>query len=303
MDLKKFATETRNPNSQNLDMMTAMEIVTLMNQEDRKVCLAIEEVLPEIAKLVDTVAKAFENGGRLIYMGAGTSGRLGVLDASECPPTYGVSPEQVVGIMAGGDYALRNDVVGDEDKPELGRQNLIENHLTKKDVVVGIAASGRTPFVIVGLEYAKEVGCITAAVACNKGSAIGKIADIAIEAEAGPEVLTGSTRLKAGTTQKMILNMITTASMVRCGKAYQNLMVDVVQSCDKLCVRAENIVMDATGVSREEARTAIDEADGRVKLAITKILTDTDLETAESLLEQAKGHVRVAVQLSQRQKI
>ena len=303
MDLKKFATETRNPNSQNLDMMTAMEIVTLMNQEDRKVCLAIEEVLPEIAKLVDTVAKAFENGGRLIYMGAGTSGRLGVLDASECPPTYGVSPEQVVGIMAGGDYALRNDVVGDEDKPELGRQNLIENHLTKKDVVVGIAASGRTPFVIGGLEYAKEVGCITAAVACNKGSAIGKIADIAIEAEAGPEVLTGSTRLKAGTTQKMILNMITTASMVRCGKAYQNLMVDVVQSCDKLCVRAENIVMDATGVSREEARTAIDEADGRVKLAITKILTDTDLETAESLLEQAKGHVRVAVQLSQRQKI
>ena len=303
MDLKKFATETRNPNSENLDMMSALEIVTLMNQEDRKVCLAIEEVLPEIAKLVDTVAKAFENGGRLIYMGAGTSGRLGVLDASECPPTYGVSPEQVVGIMAGGDYALRNDVVGDEDKPELGRQNLIENHLTKEDVVVGIAASGRTPFVIGGLEYAKEVGCITAAVACNKGSAIGKIADIAIEAEAGPEVLTGSTRLKAGTTQKMILNMITTASMVRCGKAYQNLMVDVVQSCDKLCVRAENIVMDATGVSREEARTAIDEADGRVKLAITKILIDTDLETAKSLLEQAKGHVRVAVQLSQRQKI
>ena len=299
MDLKKFATETRNPNSQDLDMMSALEIVTLMNQEDRKVCLAIEEVLPEISKLVDVVAATFEKGGRLIYMGAGTSGRLGVLDASECPPTYGVSPDMVVGIMAGGDYALRNDVVGDEDKPELGKQNLIENNLTKNDVVVGIAASGRTPFVIGGLEYAKELGCTTAAIACNKGSAIGKIADIAIEAEAGPEVLTGSTRLKAGTTQKMILNMITTASMVRCGKAYQNLMVDVVQSCDKLCVRIENIVMDATGVSREEARAAIDEADQSAKLAITKILTGTDVVTARELLEKAKGHVRTAIQLYQ----
>lgn len=299
MDLKKFATETRNPNSQDLDMMSSLEIVTLMNQEDRKVCLAIEEVLPEISKLVDIVAATFEKGGRLIYMGAGTSGRLGVLDASECPPTYGVSPDMVVGIMAGGDYALRNDVVGDEDKPELGKQNLIENNLTKDDVVVGIAASGRTPFVIGGLEYAKEVGCTTAAIACNKGSAIGKIADIAIEAEAGPEVLTGSTRLKAGTTQKMILNMITTASMVRCGKAYQNLMVDVVQSCDKLCVRIENIVMDATGVSREEARAAIDEADQSAKLAITKILTGTDVVTARELLEKAKGHVRTAIQLYQ----
>ena len=299
MDLKKFATETRNQNSMNLDRMSALEIVTLMNQEDRKICPAIEEVLPEIAKLIDTVAMAFENGGRLIYMGAGTSGRLGVLDASECPPTYGVSPDMVVGIMAGGDYALRNDVVGDEDKPELGKQNLIENNLTAKDVVVGIAASGRTPFVIGGLEYAKELGCTTAAIACNKGSAIGQIADIAIEAEAGPEVLTGSTRLKAGTTQKMILNMITTASMVRCGKAYQNLMVDVVQSCDKLCVRIENIVMDATGVSREEARAAIDEADQSAKLAITKILTGTDIATAKSLLEEAKGRVYVAIRLAQ----
>ena len=299
MDLKKFATETRNQNSMNLDRMSALEIVTLMNQEDRKICPAIEEVLPEIAKLIDTVAMAFENGGRLIYMGAGTSGRLGVLDASEYPPTYGVSPDMVVGIMAGGDYALRNDVVGDEDKLELGKQNLIENNLTAKDVVVGIAASGRTPFVIGGLEYAKELGCTTAAIACNKGSAIGQIADIAIEAEAGPEVLTGSTRLKAGTTQKMILNMITTASMVRCGKAYQNLMVDVVQSCDKLCVRIENIVMDATGVSREEARAAIDEADQSAKLAITKILTGTDIATAKSLLEEAKGRVYVAIRLAQ----
>ena len=300
MDLKKFATETRNPNSENLDMMSALEIVTLMNQEDRNVCLAIEEVLPEIAKLVDLVAAAFENGGRLVYMGAGTSGRLGVLDASECPPTYGVSPDMVVGIMAGGDYALRNDVVGDEDKPELGKQNLIDIQLNEKDVVVGIAASGRTPFVIGGLEYAKALGCTTAAVACNKGSAIGAVADIAIEAQPGPEVLTGSTRLKAGTTQKMILNMITTASMVRCGKAYHNLMVDVVQSCDKLCVRAENIVMDSTGVTREEAREAIDKVDGSVKLAITMILTGTEAEQAKQLLEEAKGHVRVAIELAQK---
>lgn len=302
MDLKKFATETRNQNSMKLDRMSALEIVTLMNQEDRKICPAIEEVLPEIAKLVETVAAAFEKGGRLIYMGAGTSGRLGVLDASECPPTYGVSPDMVVGIMVGGDYALRNDVVGDEDKPELGRQNLIDVKLTKEDVVVGIAASGRTPFVIGGLEYAKELGCTTAAIACNKGSAIGRLADIAIEAEAGPEVLTGSTRLKAGTTQKMILNMITTASMVRCGKAYENLMVDVVQSCDKLCVRIENIVIDATGVTREEARAAIDEADQSAKLAITKILTGTDIETAKKLLEEAKDRVYVAIQLAQERK-
>ena len=299
MDLTKFATETRNPNTQDLDIMTSLEIVTVMNQEDRNVCLAIEEVLPEIAKLVDVVAAAFEKGGRLIYMGAGTSGRLGVLDASECPPTYGVSPEQVVGLIAGGDYALRNAVEGAEDSREFGVQDLKDRNLTKDDVVVGIAASGRTPFVIGGLEYAKEVGCTTAAIACNKGSAIGKIADITIEAEPGPEVLTGSTRLKAGTTQKMILNMITTASMVRCGKAYQNLMVDVVQSCDKLCVRIENIVMDATGVSREEARAAIDEADQSAKLAITKILTGTDIATAKALLEEAKGRVYVAIRLAQ----
>lgn len=298
MDLTKFATETRNPNTQDLDIMTSLEIVTVMNQEDRNVCLAIEETLPEIAKLVDVVAAAFEKGGRLIYMGAGTSGRLGVLDASECPPTYGVSPEQVVGLIAGGDYALRNAVEGAEDSREFGVQDLKDRNLTKDDVVVGIAASGRTPYVLGGLAYAKELGCVTAAVACNKNSAIGQAADIAIEAQPGPEVLTGSTRLKAGTTQKLILNMITTAAMVRTGKAYHNLMVNVVQSNEKLRTRAENIVMDSTGVEREEARATIDKADGNVKLAITMILTETDVEGAKNLLEQAKGHVRVAIKLS-----
>lgn len=267
-----------------------------MNREDRKVPEAVEKCLPQIAELVSAVEKAFMEGGRLFYMGAGTSGRLGVLDASECPPTYGVPAEMVVGLIAGGDIALRNPVEGAEDDRTLGRKDLEERNLTAKDVVVGIAASGRTPYVLGGFEYAKSLGCVTAAVSCNVGSAIGQAADIAIEAEVGPEVLTGSTRLKSGTAQKMILNMITTASMVRIGKAYQNLMIDVVQSNEKLHTRAENIAMDATGVSREEARRAIDEAGGSVKLAVTMLLAECDVETARGLLEKSRGHVREAIQ-------
>ena len=280
----------------NLDQMTPLEIVTAMNREDRKVPEAVEKCLPQIAELVSAVEKAFMEGGRLFYMGVGTSGRLGVLDASECPPTYGVPAEMVVGLIAGGDIALRNPVEGAEDDRTLGRKDLEERNLTAKDVVVGIAASGRTPYVLGGFEYAKSLGCVTAAVSCNVGSAIGQAADVAIEAEVGPEVLTGSTRLKSGTAQKMILNMITTASMVRIGKAYQNLMIDVVQSNEKLHTRAENIAMDATGVSREEARRAIDEAGGSVKLAVTMLLAECDVETARGLLEKSRGHVREAIQ-------
>ena len=280
----------------NLDQMTPLEIVTAMNREDRKVPEAVEKCLPQIAELVSAVEKAFMEGGRLFYMGAGTSGRLGVLDASECPPTYGVPAEMVVGLIAGGDIALRNPVEGAEDDRTLGRKDLEERNLTAKDVVVGIAASGRTPYVLGGFEYAKSLGCVTAAVSCNVGSAIGQAADIAIEAEVGPEVLTGSTRLKSGTAQKMILNMITTASMVRIGKAYQNLMIDVVQSNEKLHTRAENIAMDATGVSRDEARRAIDEAGCSVKLAVTMLLAECDVETARGLLEKSRGHVREAIQ-------
>lgn len=280
----------------NLDQMTPLEIVTAMNREDRKVPEAVEKCLPQIAELVSAVEKAFMEGGRPFYMGAGTSGRLGVLDASECPPTYGVPAEMVVGLIAGGDIALRNPVEGAEDDRTLGRKDLEERNLTAKDVVVGIAASGRTPYVLGGFEYAKSLGCVTAAVSCNVGSAIGQAADVAIEAEVGPEVLTGSTRLKSGTAQKMILNMITTASMVRIGKAYQNLMIDVVQSNEKLHTRAENIAMDATGVSREEARRAIDEAGGSVKLAVTMLLAECDVETARGLLEKSRGHVREAIQ-------
>lgn len=297
MDLNKMMTETRNPDTMHLDEMSALEIVTAMNREDRKVPEGIEPVLPQIAAVVETVEAAFRNGGRLFYLGAGTSGRLGVLDASECPPTFGVEPGMVVGLIAGGDRALRFPIEGAEDSRELGRKDLEEHDLCAKDVVVGIAASGRTPYVLGALEYARSIGCKTAAIACNKGSAVGQAADIAIEAQVGPEVLTGSTRLKAGTAQKMILNMITTGAMVRIGKAYQNLMVDVVQSNEKLETRAENIVMAATGVERSQARQTIDAAGGKVKLAITMILTGRDVEQAAQLLEEAGGRVRDALRM------
>lgn len=297
MDLNKMMTETRNPDTMHLDEMSALEIVTAMNREDRKVPEGIEPVLPQIAAVVETVEAAFRNGGRLFYLGAGTSGRLGVLDASECPPTFGVEPGMVVGLIAGGDRALRFPIEGAEDSRELGRKDLEERDLCAKDVVVGIAASGRTPYVLGALEYARSIGCKTAAIACNKGSAVGQAADIAIEAQVGPEVLTGSTRLKAGTAQKMILNMITTGAMVRIGKAYQNLMVDVVQSNEKLETRAENIVMAATGVERSQARQTIDAAGGKVKLAITMILTGRDVEQAAQLLEEAGGRVRDALRM------
>lgn len=301
LNLKVMATEARNPRTMNLDEMTPLEIVTAMNREDKEVPLAIEQVLPEIAEAVSIIEQAFLAGGRLFYMGAGTSGRLGVLDASECPPTYGVDPGMVVGLIAGGEKAFIKAVEGAEDSRELGRQDLIAHELNSKDVVVGIAASGRTPYVLGGLEYAGEIGCRTIAVSCNEGSAIGQAAELAIEAQPGPEVLTGSTRLKAGTVQKLILNMLSTASMVRIGKAYQNLMVDVVQSNEKLRKRAENIVMDAIGVEREVARKTIDEADGKVKTAITMILADCDVRTAEELLDRVGGHVRDALKLNVRQ--
>jgi len=295
LDLKKFKTESRNQNSMHLDEMTALQIVTLMNQEDRKVPAAIEQVLPEIAEAVTAIEHAFLEGGRLFYMGAGTSGRLGVLDASECPPTFGVPADLVVGLIAGGEKAFIKAVEGAEDDRVLGRSDLEKHRLCAKDVVVGIAASGRTPYVLGGLAYAGELGCKTVAISCNKESLIGAAADIAIEAEPGPEVLTGSTRLKAGTVQKLILNMLTTASMVRIGKVYQNLMVDVVQSNDKLRTRAENIVMEVTGVERDRARAVIEEANGSVKTAIVMILADCNVKKATDLLAKAKGHVRDAI--------
>lgn len=295
MDLSRMTTEKRNSATMDLDQMSPLEIATVMNQEDRKVPLAIEQALPQIAETIEAVENAFRQGGRLFYIGAGTSGRLGVLDASECPPTFGVDAGMVVGLIAGGDHALRFPIEGAEDSRELCVEDLKARELCSKDVLVGIAASGRTPYVLGGLEYAKSLGCKTAAIACNKGSAVGAAADIAIEVEVGPEVLTGSTRLKSGTAQKLIVNMISTGAMVRIGKAYHNLMVDVVQSNAKLQVRAENIVMEATGVEREQARATIDAADGKVKTAITMILANCGKDEALALLEKANGRVRDAI--------
>ena len=295
LNLKNMSTETRNQNTMDLDIMTPLEVVTVMNNEDAKVPEAIKPALPNIAQCVTWAIESIEAGGRIIYMGAGTSGRLGVLDAVECPPTFGVAPEVVVGLIAGGEKAFVKAVEGAEDSRELGHDDLVNINLEKRDIVIGIAASGRTPYVLGGLAYAKEVGCHTVAISCNPGSAIGQAAELAIEVVPGPECLTGSTRLKSGTCQKLILNMISTATMVGCGKVYQNLMVDVMQTNEKLVVRAQNIVMEATGCDRETAAEKIAIAGGNAKTAITMILADCGVEEARARLAKAKGHVREAI--------
>lgn len=296
IDLTKLVTETRNPNTMELDQMTPLELVSVMNQEDLNVVAGVKEVLPQVAQTIEWAVSSLEAGGRIVYFGAGTSGRLGVLDAVECPPTFGVSPDVVVGLIAGGEKAFVRAVEGAEDSLELCEEELKKIGLNKNDIAIGIAASGRTPYVIGGLRYARSLGCKTVAIACNKGSEVGKEAELAIEPSCGPEVLTGSTRLKAGTAQKMILNMISTGSMVGVGKAYQNLMVDVQQTNKKLVVRAQNITMAATGCTREEAARALEQADGNAKLAIVMLLTQMPVEEAKTKLEAAHGHVRGALQ-------
>ena len=296
IDLSVLVTESRNKETMGLDQMTPLEIVTVMNREDGKAVEAIGEVLPQIAQAIAWCTDSLKQKGRIIYIGAGTSGRLGVLDAVECPPTFGVSPDVVVGLMAGGTPAFVKAVEGAEDSQTMGEEDLKEIHLSPADIVIGLAASGRTPYVIYGLRYAKKIGCRTVAVSCNRDSEIGKEADLAIEPVPGPEVLTGSTRLKAGTVQKMVLNMISTGSMVGIGKVYQNLMEDDVQTNMKLITRAENIVMTATGCTREEARDSLEEAEGSVKLAITMILLQCGAKSAKTRLNRAGGYVRNAIQ-------
>ena len=296
IDLSVLVTESRNKETMGLDQMTPLEIVTVMNREDGKAVNAVGEVLPQIAQAIAWCTDSLKQKGRIIYIGAGTSGRLGVLDAVECPPTFGVSPDVVVGLMAGGTPAFVRAVEGAEDSQTMGEEDLKEIHLSPADIVIGLAASGRTPYVIYGLRYAKKIGCRTVAVSSNRDSEIGKEADLAIEPVPGPEVLTGSTRLKAGTVQKMVLNMISTGSMVGIGKVYQNLMVDVVQTNMKLITRAENIVMTATGCTREEARDSLEEAEGSVKLAITMILLQCSAKSAKTRLNRAGGYVRNAIQ-------
>lgn len=295
VELGKMETEKQNPNTMDLDQMSVKEALTVMNNEDKKVAEAIEEVIPEIESAVLTIIEQLKKGGRLIYTGAGTSGRLGVLDASECPPTFGTPKEKVVGLIAGGERAFTEAIEGAEDSQELGKDDLVKLELNDKDVVVGLAASGRTPYVIGALNYASEINVPTIAIACNKNTKIGQAADIAIEAVPGPEVLTGSTRLKAGSTQKMILNMLSTIAMVGIGKVYKNLMVDVQPTNEKLISRAENIVMKATDADRETAKKALAESDGKVKIAIIMILLNIDKDAAVKKLKESEGHVRKAL--------
>lgn len=295
VDLSKIDTEKQNQDTLNLDRMSIKEALTVMNNEDEKVAKAIKEVIPQIEKAVKIIIEQFNKGGRLIYIGAGTSGRLGLLDASECPPTFGAPKEQVVGIIAGGKVAMTEAIEGAEDDVEQGKQDVVDINLNENDVLVGIAASGRTPYVIGALEYANDINVPTVAIACTKDSEIGKVAKIAIEAVPGPEVLTGSTRLKAGTAQKMVLNMLSTISMVGIGKAYKNLMVDVQPTNEKLVSRAKGIVMKATDVTEEVASQKLDDSGGDVKTAILMILLDIDKETARDKLNETKGHIRKAL--------
>ena len=293
--LSTLITEQRNPNSMHVDSLSVLEIVQLMNEEDKQVPLAIEKCLPQIAQAVECIVAAFQQGGRLVYIGAGTSGRLGVLDASECPPTFGVSPEMVKGIIAGGERALRHPIEGAEDSKAQAVVDLQTIQFSSKDVLVGIAASGRTPYVIGALEYAKSLGSVTVSIASNPNSAMANIVDIAIDTVVGPEVLTGSSRLKSGTAQKLVLNMLTTASMILMGKCYQNLMVDVQASNEKLKARAIRIVMQATDCDKALAEETLKLADQNAKLAIMMILSGLDRAQAEALLEKHHGKLQLAL--------
>ena len=293
--LSTLITEQRNPNSMHVDSLSALEIMRLMNEEDKQVPLAIEKCLPQIAQAVECIVAAFQQGGRLVYIGAGTSGRLGVLDASECPPTFGVSPEMVKGIIAGGERALRHPIEGAEDSKTHAVVDLQTIQFSSKDVLVGIAASGRTPYVIGALEYAKSLGSVTVSIASNPNSAMANIVDIAIDTVVGPEVLTGSSRLKSGTAQKLVLNMLTTTSMILMGKCYQNLMVDVQASNEKLKARAIRIVMQATDCDKTLAEETLKLADQNAKLAIMMILSGLDRAQAEALLEKHHGKLQLAL--------
>ncbi|WES67130.1 N-acetylmuramic acid 6-phosphate etherase [Superficieibacter sp. HKU1] len=296
MNLGSLISETRNARTMALDGVSTREMVSLLNQEDAQVAPAVAAVLDEVAKAVDAAATALQAGGRIIYMGAGTSGRLGVLDASECPPTFGVPHGLVVGLIAGGPGALLKAVEGAEDSLQLGEDDLKALNLRAEDLVVGIAASGRTPYVIGGLRYANATGCTTVAISCNPASPIAGEAAIAISPVVGPEALTGSTRLKSGTAQKMVLNMISTGAMVKFGKVYQNLMVDMKASNIKLVDRACRMLMEATGVERAQAEQVLQQTDHEVKPAILMVLTGLDAASARARLEEHRGFLRAALE-------
>ncbi|GAC19469.1 N-acetylmuramic acid 6-phosphate etherase [Paraglaciecola arctica] len=296
--LEGLMSEGRNPATISLDQMTTAELVSVINKEDRKVAAAVDLASEEISAAVDLIVAAFQKGGRLIYIGAGTSGRLGVLDAVECPPTFSVDKTHVIGLIAGGEHAVLNAVEGAEDNQELGKQDLINASLSSNDIVVGIAASGRTPYVIGGLNYANELGCNTVSVVCNRNSPLTKIAKIGICVEVGPECLTGSTRMKAGTAQKLVLNTLSTAAFVKMGKVYENLMVDVSTSNAKLRARAQRIVMQATACTQQQAESTLKLANNSVKEAILMLLLDIDAAKANSKLKLSSGYLRQALDQS-----
>lgn len=295
IDLSRIATEQRNPRTEEIDTVGTEEMLRIINNEDAGVAAAVAEQIPSIARAVDGIVERIRNGGRLIYIGAGTSGRLGVLDASECPPTFNTPPEMVVGLIAGGDHALRHAVEHVEDQPEAGARALKDIDVSANDTVVGIAASGRTPFVLGAIEHANEAGALTVGV-CNTGEAkLSELVQIPVAVVPGPEVVTGSTRLKAGTAQKLVLNMLSTGAMIKLGKTYGNLMVDVQPTNQKLRVRSVNIVREATGLSEDDASAAL-EAAGDVKTAIVSSLLHTSPDDARERLKAAQGRVRSAIQ-------
>ncbi|QWU43746.1 MULTISPECIES: N-acetylmuramic acid 6-phosphate etherase [Bacillus] len=293
--LENLSTEHRNEKTTNLDEMGIKEVLQSMNEEDRTVALAVEKEIEQIEKIVQTVIKSFEEEGRLIYIGAGTSGRLGILDAVECPPTFGTDDKMVQGFIAGGLKAFTKAVEGAEDREELAEEDLKSIGLNEKDTVIGIAASGRTPYVIGGLKYASSVGASTASISCNKNAEISKYAKLNVEVETGAEILTGSTRLKAGTAQKLVLNMISTASMIGVGKVYKNLMVDVQSTNAKLVERSKRIIVEATGASYEVATEYYEKANRNVKVAIVMILLQCEYGEALEKLKAAKGFVKKAL--------
>ncbi len=295
MKFDHLETEHRNPETQQLDMLSTQEIVATIHREDEKVATAVRQALPEISATVDIMVEALRTGGRILYIGAGTSGRLGVLDAAECPPTFNTPPEMVQGLIAGGERAMFSAVEGAEDDPDLAARDLQARNLSPGDVVIGLAASGRTPYVMGGLRYAARTGCRTIAVVCVTGAELSEVAELTIAIPVGPEVITGSTRMKAGTAQKMALNMLSTATMVKMGKTYGNLMVDVKASNAKLTARIHRIVRDATGVSEVDAAKALTLAGGSAKIAIVMLLGGIAPDCAARCIETAHGSVRHAL--------
>ncbi|HBF6684210.1 TPA: N-acetylmuramic acid 6-phosphate etherase, partial [Clostridioides difficile] len=293
--LENLVTEGRNKNTLQIDKEDTLGIIELINNEDKTVAYAVEEQKESIAKAVNIIVDRMKQGGRLFYIGAGTSGRIGILDATECPPTYGVDFELVQAIIAGGNQAIFKAIEGAEDDKELGKQDIIDRGVTSKDVICGIAASGRTPYVIGAMEYAKELGCAVLSITMNPNSEMSKKADLPINIIVGAEVIMGSTRMKSGTAQKMVCNMLTTASMVKMGKVYSNLMVDVKTSNEKLVERAKRIIMIATNVKYDVAEKFLEEADNSVKLAIFMIKSGLDKDSAKSILDRQEGYISEAL--------